>query len=152
VLSLGAAVLVLATLVWFGVHGLVTAFVSRPHAYDALESRGLVRQATLVDCKAGLGGGHGRACELSLTYSGSTRTWVYGENSAQFDGLGPRAKVEVLVDPQQPGTVYTRTDVAARTNTGWGPVAFLSAGALVLALGLAAALLTLVRAVRRRRP
>jgi hypothetical protein len=57
----------------------------------------------------------------------------------------------VLVDPRHPDTVYPRTDVAARTNTGWGPVAFFSVGALVLAIGLASALITLLRAVRRRR-
>jgi hypothetical protein len=151
VVSLAVVGVVLATLVGLGVHGLVTAFVTRPHTYDVLESRGVVRHAMVVDCKAGLGGGHGRACELSLTYGGSTRTWVYGENSAQFDGLAPRAKVEVLVDPQQTDTVYSRADVAARTDTGWGPVAFFSVGALVLATGLAAALLTLLRLVRRRR-
>jgi hypothetical protein len=151
VASLGAVVLLLATLVGLGVQGLVTAFVTRPHAYDALESRGVVRQATVVECRAGLGGRRGRACELSLTYGGSTRTWVYGENSAQFDGLAPRAQVVVLVDPQHPDRVYTRTDVAARTNTGWGPVAFFSVGSLVLATGLAAALLTLLGWVRRRR-
>jgi hypothetical protein len=150
VLSL-SAVLVLATLVGLGVHGLVTSFVTRPHAYNVLESRGVVRQATVVECRAGLGGGHGEACKLSLTYGGSTRAWVYGENTAQFDGLAPRAKVEVLVDPQQPDTVYTRTDVAARTNTGWGPVTFFSVGWLVVATALAAALLTLLRLVRRRR-
>jgi hypothetical protein len=149
--SVAAAGIVLATLVGIGVHGLVTSFVTRPHAYDVLESRGVVRQARVVRCAAGLGGGHGRSCELSLSYRGSTRTWVYGENSAQFDGLAPSTPVEVLVDPQQPGRVYTRTDVAARTNTGWGPVAFLSTGALVLAFGLAAALLTLLRMVRRPR-
>jgi hypothetical protein len=151
VASLGAVVLLLATLVGLGVHGLVTSFVTRPHAYDVLDSRGIVRQATVVECKAGLGGGRGRACKLSLLYAGSTRTWVYGENSAQFDGLAAGAQVEVLVDPRHPDTVYPRTDVAARTNTGWGPVAFFSVGALVLAIGLASALITLLRAVRRRR-
>ena len=151
VLSLGAALLVLATLVGLGVHGLVTSLVTRPHAYDVLESRGVVRQATVVECRAGLGGGHGRACKLSLTYGGSTRTWVYGENSAQFDGLARRASVEVLVDPLQPDTVYTRTDVAAGTNTGWGPAAFFSLAALLLAVGLASALFTLLRLARRRR-
>jgi hypothetical protein len=151
VVSLAAVGLVLATLVGLGVHGLVTSFVTRPHAYDALESRGVVRRATVVECRAGLGGGRGRACELTLSYGGSTRTWVYGENSAQFDGLAPGAQVEMLVDPRHPDTAYTRTDVAARTNTGWGPVAFFSVGALVLALGLASALLTLLRMVRRRR-
>jgi hypothetical protein len=151
VLSLGAAVLVLASLVGLGVHGLVTTFLTRPHTYDVLESRGVARQARVVECRSGLGGGHGRACELSLSYGGSTRTWVYGENTAQFAGLAPGAPVEVLVDPQQPGTVYTRTDVAARTNTGWGPIALLSVGALVLAFGLAAGLLILLRTVRRPR-
>jgi hypothetical protein len=151
VLSLGAVLLVLATLVGLGVHGLVTSFVTRPHAYDVLESRGVVRQATVVECRAGLGGGHGSACKLSLTYGGSTRAWVYGENSAQFDGLARRASVEVLVDPLKPDTVYTRTDVAAGTNTGWGPPAFVSLAALMLAVALAAALLILLRMARRRR-
>jgi hypothetical protein len=57
----------------------------------------------------------------------------------------------VLVDPRHRDTVYTRTDVAAGTNTGWGPVAFLSLAWLVLAVGVAAALLILLRTVRRRR-
>src|SRR5438067_2355243 len=81
-----------------------------------------------------LGGGRGVACRLTLAFHGSSRTWVYPENSSQFEDLSAGAPVPMLVDPRDPRTAYTLIDVRAHTNTGFGIVAGL--GAFFACLGV----------------
>jgi len=118
----------------FGAHMIWHSTVTLPHTYDRLERIGAPATATVDKCAPGLGGGRGVACRLTLNYQGSARTWVYPENSRQFQGLPIGATVSMLVDPGHPRTAYTVTDVDARTNAGFGVVAGL--GFFFICLGL----------------
>lgn len=91
---------------------------SLPGAYATLEKRGVRATARIDECAPGLGGGRGVACRLTLRFRGRMKTWVYPEDSSQFDGLPTHAPVSVLVDPENPELVYTAVDVHQRTNTG----------------------------------
>jgi hypothetical protein len=110
-------------LVGFGLHMMWHSTVSLPREYDQLEARGVPATAAVDKCARGLGGGHGVECRLRLAFHGSTRTWVYPENSRQFEGLLPGATVAMLVDPRDPVVAYSVTDVRGRTNAGFGIVA-----------------------------
>jgi hypothetical protein len=121
---------------------------SVPAAYRALRSRGIPATAQLVACGPGHGH-HGTDCRLSLDYRGQTRSWIYPEDSPQFEHLQPGASVSVLVDPGHPATVYTVHDVDRGTNTGiTSPVLWY--GVVLICIGLAglAGLLWFVRPAR----
>lgn len=118
----------------FGASTVWEAFFALPAAYDRLEAAGVPAIAVIDECRAGLGGGRGVACRISMDFEGVTRAWVYPENSPQFDGLGPGDRVPMLVDPTSPDVAYTVTDVSARTNTGWTGALF---GEVLVFVGLA---------------
>ena len=125
-LGLWTAIVCLGLLCLFfvglGLHSLWSSMVSLPATYRLLNESGVLTVATVDRCAPGIGGGRGKGCELSLTYEGARRVWDYPEDSAQFVGLPAGAQVPVLVDPRNPQTVYTVTDVRARTNAGFGPI------------------------------
>jgi len=143
--------LVCLFLVGLGLHAIWHSTVTLPRTYDRLAASGVPATAILEQCAPGLGGGHGVACRLTLDTRGSTRTWVYPENSRQFEDLPTDAAIPMLVDPRHAGNAYTVTDVRARTNAGFGFVA----GFGVFFVGLGAAGLGLfgwlARLGRRRR-
>ena len=124
-LRVGVASFVLVCLfvIGLGVYSIWNSVVSLPATYAALQESGVPANAKIDRCASGIGGGRGVGCELSLTYAGSRLVWDYPENSAQFARLPGGSLVSVLVDPAHPDTVYTVTDVRARTNTGFGPMA-----------------------------
>ena len=139
VVAVVVAVLVSLFFVGLGVHMIWQSTKTLPREYDRLSARGVAATAHVDRCATGLGGGRGVACQLTLSYDGSLKTWVYPQNSAQFEGLPIDAPVAMLVDPQHPRTAYTVADVRARTNAGFGIVAafgavFVCAGAAGLGL------------------
>lgn len=111
----------------------------RPGVYARLRVEGIPATAHIAECRAGLGGGNGWDCALTVHVGGATTTFVYPENSDQFDGLAIGAPVAVLVDPRHRANIYTVRDVEENTNTGWGPVAWF--GVVMIALGVGGLLL-----------
>lgn len=122
-------------LVGLGLHMMWHSTVTLPREYDQLEAHGVPATAAVDECARGLGGGHGVGCRLRLSFDGSTRTWVYPENSRQFGGLLRGSPVAMLVDSRNPAIAYTVTDVRSRTNAGFGIVA--GFGAFFACLGAA---------------
>lgn len=114
-----------------GAHALWSSFDDLPTTYSRLREQGIPASARLVECARGLGGGRGRACRLTLTLGGQTTTWVYPEDSAQFERLPQGAAVPMLVDPADLRTAYTVYDVHQETNAGWSPTADFGMGCLV---------------------
>jgi len=102
-----------------GIWGLNYTLAVVPARYDALERRGVPATATFAGC--------GRDCSLRMTFRGVSRSWDYNFNHGQFDDLERGADVAVIVDPRNPSTVQTATDVRERTNAGFGLVLVLTA-------------------------
>jgi hypothetical protein len=121
--------------VGFGLHTMWQSTVTLPRQYDRLEAQGVPATATVDECAPRLGGGRGVACRVTMTFNGSSRTWVYPENSHQFEILPAGSSVAMLVDPRDIHDAYTVTDVSARTNAGFGIVA--GVGAFFAAVGVA---------------
>jgi hypothetical protein len=119
-----------------GARSLWETYVTLPATYARLEAAGVPATAVLQECRAGLGGGRGVGCRVSLDFRGAARTWDYPENSPQFDGLRPGAPIPMLVDPARPDVAYTVVDVRARTNTGLPSGAFGEMLLLIGAVGL----------------
>jgi hypothetical protein len=72
-----------------------------------------------------------------LRFDGRGRTWIYPENYAQFRTLRAGVAVPVLVDPTDPSTVYTVTDVEQGTNAGGADSALFWLGVAFVGIGLA---------------
>lgn len=121
--SVAVLALVFLFLTGFGLHMIWHSTVTLPRQYDRLAGDGLPATARVDTCARGLGGGHGVACRLTLPFEGAVKTWVYPENSAQFEELPVGSPVAMLVDPRHPSITYTVTDVRAHTNAGFGIVA-----------------------------
>lgn len=132
----------------FGIFIVWHSLVTLPQTYDKLVAHGVPATATLEKCAAGLGGGRGVGCRLSLTFAGSARVWNYPENSRQFQGLPVGSRVPVLVDSKNPRTVYTVTDVRARTNAGFGPVVALGIVFVLIGASIPIAIIRLKRRFR----
>jgi hypothetical protein len=133
------AIGLLAVCLFFVVYGAYTIWDSTsrlPHQYARLRDHGVRAGATFRGCRIPPLG-RVRRCRLSLRFDGRVRTWVYPENYAQFRALPVGAAVPVLVDPSDPSTVYTVTDVERRTNAGGtdSPVFWL--GLVFVGIGLA---------------
>ena len=115
----------------YGVYQIWDGTYRLPHQYERLRTDGIRVTATFRGC--GLQPlGRVIHCRLSLRFEGRVRSWIYPENHAQFRGLQAGSPVPVLVDPSNPKTVYTVTDVEHGTNTGgaksvllWLGVAFI---------------------------
>lgn len=143
------AALLAVFFVVFGVFISWHSLVTLPRTYDMLQAHGVPATATLEKCAPGIGGGRGVGCRLALSFDGTTRAWDYPEDSGQFQGLPVGSGVPVLVDSKDPRTVYTVTDVRARTNTGFGPVAALG---IVFVLAGVVIPIAIIRVKRRLRP
>ena len=129
--ALGSFVALCLFGVGFGIYTAWHSLLTLPHTYDRLESRGVATTATLDRCAPGLGGGRGTACQLSMTYGQTHHTWVYPENSRQFEALPVGVAVPMLVDPTNPRTAYTTVDVHARTNAGFGALTIFGLACLI---------------------
>jgi hypothetical protein len=107
-------------LIGFGIYSVWDSSVNLPNKYAQLRANGVHATAHVVKCAAGIGGGRGVGCRLSLRYGGATRTWDYPLNAPQFKPLARGAPVPVLVDPRDPTTVYTVHDVTGNIESGTG--------------------------------
>ena len=90
-----------------------TAMFELPRTYRALTERGVQTLAIVHDC--------GRDdCALTYTFAGRRHTSDYGHDLSQFCGGRCAAPTPVLVDPDDPATMYTVHDVQRGTNAGIG--------------------------------
>lgn len=145
--------LVCLFLLGFGSYLIWKSEVGLPAAYASLRSSGVRATADLVRCARGLNGGRGVACELALDFDGYTRTWVYLEDSSQFNGFLPGEPVAVVVDPNNPRTVYTVRDVEQGTNAGLrSPLLWYGVVLIVFGLAGFAIFLWLTHRLRRSFP
>jgi hypothetical protein len=95
------------------------AIFQRPQTYRSLADHG-VRTLAAAHC--------GRDCELTYTFAGRTHTNRYSNDTDQFQR---GAATPVLVDPRNPGTMFTVRDVDRGTNAGVGVFSL-----LILVMGL----------------
>jgi Bacterial PH domain/Protein of unknown function (DUF3592) len=116
-------------LVTFGSYVAWNSAVKLPHTYAALRTNGIHATADFAGCS--VIDIRTTECRLSLRYQGRTRTWDYQNDYAQFNHLAVGAPVDVLIDPNNPTTVYTVRDVVTHDNAGFG---VLSAFGVVMAL------------------
>lgn len=147
--TLGSFIAVCLFAVGFGVYATWHSLLTMPHTYSRLADHGVAATATLQRCAPGLGGGRGTACQLSMAYGQTHRTWVYPENSAQFETLPTGATIPMLIDPADPHTAYTAVDVRAQTNAGFGPLTTFGLVCLLGGVAAAAWLHRLLRTLRQ---
>jgi hypothetical protein len=132
-------ILWLSVCLFFVVYGAYTIWDSSyrlPHQYARLRAHGVRANATFRGCMLPALS-RVRRCRLSLRFEGRVRSWVYPENYPQFNGLRAGAAVPVFVDPSNPSTVYTVTDVEQGTNTGGAHSGLFWLGVAFVAIGLA---------------
>ena len=146
-----STVLLLALfLLGFGAHLLWTGAWVLPRTYDRLARAGLPVNLVVDRCAPGLGGGHGLACDVSLTYAGAHHEWVYPYEVGQFAPYQPGETVPALLDPRHPDTVYTVRNVEDRWGAGLVSVnGFLGVGTELFGLAFAWLLWALWRRLRR---
>jgi hypothetical protein len=129
----------------FVVYGSITAWhalVSAPQAYSRLRDRGVPVTGKLDGCSGGgSAAGSGvmshveRRCHVTVTFRGSTRSWVYPYSVDEAGG----PTLAMLVDPSHPQTAYAVYDVRHSTGAGWNGHAIfglvlLGGGLLLLAV------------------
>lgn len=108
-----------AVCIFFIAYGIATtwhAVSGLPTTYSRLRAHGVSATAMFAGCSGNL---RLRNCRLALTFHGRTRRWRYPEDYRQFDRLPLGAPVAVLIEPRDPGTVYTVHDVDVRYDAGF---------------------------------
>lgn len=115
---LPAVALVAVFCLGYGAHLLWTGVYVLPRTYDVLARAGVPVSLSVDRCAPGLGGGHGLACDVAVTYDGAHHEWVYPYEVHQFTPYTPGETVPALLDPHHPGTVYTVRNVEDRWGAG----------------------------------
>jgi hypothetical protein len=105
-----------------------TAIFEQPRIYRSLADHGV---PTLASAHCG-----GDGCELTYTFAGRRHTNDYGHDLSQFCRCP--AATPVLVDPDDPATMFTVHDVEHGTNAGIGVYSVAVIGIGLFLAGLAA--------------